>query len=230
MKVYQVPYEQLKINIEDFTDIFGGDGETLNHELQEVLSIGEEIIDAQGIIRIFDDIQIEKSHIVVSDILFECGRKIALQLKSAEKGALFVCTVGEGVSLKYKEYMQQNEYLKAYFADTLGSIAVEKAMDIIQRQLSESMESENMKITNRYSPGYCGWLVKEQSKLFSLLPKNPCGIRLSESSLMIPSKSISGIIGIGKNVRFSQYECQLCELEQCIYRKSRKSHVATVHI
>jgi len=73
------------------------------------------------------------------------------------------------------------------------------------------MAQTGLKITNRYSPGYCGWVTSEQHKLFALLPKDICSIRLTESSLMLPIKSVSGFIGIGPNVRFNPYTCQLCE-------------------
>jgi hypothetical protein len=36
---------------------------------------------------------------------------------------------------------------------------------------------------------------------------------------MTPIKSISGVIGIGKEVRPGQYACQYCELETCYKRK-----------
>jgi hypothetical protein len=39
---------------------------------------------------------------------------------------------------------------------------------------------------------------------------------------MEPVKSISGIIGIGENVRRRPYTCNLCDLKDCIYRKSRE--------
>jgi hypothetical protein len=75
-----------------------------------------------------------------------------------------------------------------------------------------------MKITNRYSPGYCGWDVSDQHKLFSLLPNNFCGIKLTENALMIPIKSVSAVIGIGKNVERKDYQCSICEIEFCYKR------------
>jgi hypothetical protein len=76
-----------------------------------------------------------------------------------------------------------------------------------------------MKITNRYSPGYCSWNVSEQKKLFSLLPEGCCGITLSASSLMSPIKSISGIIGMGRSVEFKEYVCEICSMKDCIFRQ-----------
>jgi len=83
-------------------------------------------------------------------------------------------------------------------------------------------KKKGLHITNRFSPGYCGWNVKEQHKLFQLLPPKFCGISLSDSALMIPIKSISGIIGMGDHVIVSDYPCDVCHEENCIYR-SRKA-------
>ena len=76
-------------------------------------------------------------------------------------------------------------------------------------------------MANRYSPGYCGWALSEQKRFFALFPENHCGIKLSDSCLMDPIKSVSGVIGFGRNVKKTAYECQMCELTTCIYRKIR---------
>ena len=81
------------------------------------------------------------------------------------------------------------------------------------------MAKEGLNITNRYSPGYCGWDVSEQQKLFFLLPENCCGIRLTDSSLMLPIKSVSGVIGVGKTVRKTAYKCAVCDKEDCYLRR-----------
>jgi hypothetical protein len=84
------------------------------------------------------------------------------------------------------------------------------------------MRDSGKKITNRYSPGYCGWDVTEQHKLFQLIPENYCGIKLTPSALMDPVKSISGIIGIGENVKNNPYTCRLCNQNDCVYRGIRE--------
>ena len=49
----------------------------------------------------------------------------------------------------------------------------------------------------------------------------PCDIHLTDSCLMIPIKSISGVIGIGHNVRRRDYTCNLCGLNASC-RRGRK--------
>ncbi len=48
-----------------------------------------------------------------------------------------------------------------------------------------------------YSPGYCGWDISGQRKLFEFLKPETVGISLGESCLMQPLKSVSGVFIIG---------------------------------
>ncbi|NSW95142.1 MAG: methionine synthase, partial [Bacteroidales bacterium] len=89
----------------------------------------------------------------------------------------------------------------------------------MQEDLERRLAAEGLNITNRFSPGYCGWDVAEQHKLFSLLPGNFCKIRLTESALMDPIKSVSGIIGAGLHVKRRPYTCNFCDMKDCIYRR-----------
>ena len=106
--------------------------------------------------------------------------------------------------------------------DAVASELVEAAMNHIQDRLAETVGADGRHITNRFSPGYCCWPVSEQHKLFSLLPRGFCGITLTESALMLPIKSVSGIIGIGHNVSKMDYPCKLCDMRDCIYRRKQQ--------
>jgi hypothetical protein len=117
--------------------------------------------------------------------------------------------------------------LKGYIYDVIGSEIVEATADLMQADLERNMLTKGKKITNRYSPGYCGWNVAEQHNIFKLLPENFCDIKLTPSALMDPVKSVSGIIGIGENVKSNPYSCRMCDMEDCLYRRVRekKNHV-----
>lgn len=220
-KMYAIPFDELNIHVSDFHKIAGDNfqDESLINELHDVVEQSRELINGIGMIRIIETIKLETTSVGVGNVELDVGRKIALQVKHADYIGVFVCTIGEGISRIYKDYQKKNDFLKAFFADYLGSIAVEKAMDIMQEKFKQTMADRSLNISNRYSPGYCGWKLGRQKELFSLLPDNPCGICLSASSLMHPAKSVSGIIGIGKNIKYTEYGCNLCEMDQCLYRK-----------
>ncbi len=181
------------------------------HELSEI----------QGGYAIFDDVEIlrREGWIRIKDRMIKPAAKICAYLKDARQIAVLVCTAGEGFSQQAMEYNRQGDYLKGYITDAFGSIVVEKSMEYIQSALEREMQNREMKITNRYSPGYCNWDVNDQKQLFALLPEKTCGISLTESSLMVPIKSVSGIIGIGQHVRKSDYGCDICNNATCTFRK-----------
>jgi hypothetical protein len=166
----------------------------------------------------------DKHGLMIDKHVFEVKKVVYTRLKKASEIAIFVCTAGAGLGNWSKQLMHDADLMKGYIVDTMGTVVVEAAMDRIQLALQNTMHEQNKRITNRYSPGYCGWDVNEQHKLFSLLPKEFCGITLTESALMHPIKSVSGFIGIGSEVRFNNYTCNVCDNKSCIY-KSLKMHV-----
>lgn len=165
------------------------------------------------------DIAPDGSTLRMENVTFSVGRIIGNQIKKAESIAVFACTIGSGISDLSKNYMENGDMIQGYILDTIGSVAVEKAMDVIQKKLAETKSRKGRKITNRFSPGYCDWDIGAQQQLFSLLPRNFCGIKLTESALMLPIKSVSGIIGIGKKVKLLDYSCKICESRNCFRRR-----------
>lgn len=152
---------------------------------------------------------------------FEIGQIIEKQLQGSEAYALFICTCGQ----EYEAYQQQlkagNDMVRVFIADSLGSVIAEKCADEMEKNLQKSIEKLGWYHTNRFSPGYCAWHVSQQQKLFPLFEGETCGVRLTESSLMLPIKSVSGIIGVGKDVRRLDYTCGLCQFEKCYKRKKK---------
>jgi hypothetical protein len=151
---------------------------------------------------------------------FQTGRVIEKMLKKAEYYAFFLVTVGPAVESMARSLISQGHYLEGYIVDLAASALVDQATDLLQEQVKNVAKEKGMRITNRYSPGYCSWDVEEQQKLFELFPEDCCGISLSGSSLMHPIKSISGIIGIGSEVDYQKYTCEICSMKNCQFRRS----------
>ena len=143
-------------------------------------------------------------------------------MRNATSVAFFICTAGEGIGRRPQELLMGDDPVLGYVFDLLGSMIVESAADQLQLEIKRIALSEGLQITNRYSPGYCKWNVADQHKLFSFFPPNCCGIKLTDSALMHPIKSVSGIIGIGADVSFREYTCNLCNQVDCIQRNHQR--------
>lgn len=182
---------------------------------QEVLSLMYEI---QGFLH-------AKFAFVTTDIQpflrFHPGKIITNQLKGSEALCWFVATAGQEFEAFQHRLTQEGDMVRVYLANEIGSIIAEKTADRMEDLLQEQLTPKGLYRTNRYSPGYCGWKVSEQPILFELfrpkdsaqncnVPPTPCDIHLTDSCLMIPIKSVSGVIGIGHNVHRRDYTCNLC--------------------
>lgn len=166
-----------------------------------------------------DQLQQKEGFIEILGSKLSINRQLAGYFKNASHAALFICTAGKYFTEKTCELNEQGNFLEAYILDSIGSLTVENAMNKIQYQLAGKMAEIGLNISNRYSPGYCNWALSEQKKLFSLIGENPVGITLNNSCLMFPTKSVSGIIGIGKTIKKREYGCKICNNQTCIYRK-----------
>lgn len=155
----------------------------------------------------------------IGTIDFNMGPIITAYLNNSTFAAVFVVTIGSALESIAGKLLKEDDYLKGYVLDAVASEAVEFTCDLLETKIAEIVKKQNFSITNRYSPGYCNWPVSEQKKLFSLLPQNPCGISLTESSLMTPVKSVSGIIGVGEKSKKMDYSCSFCGLENCYKKK-----------
>jgi hypothetical protein len=195
--------------------------ETISELISVVLKESETICNIKAEYAIFDNVHFNDSGktVEINNLVFTIKKIIYGQIKKSESIAVFLCTAGEEIGIRSKMAMKDGDLLRGYIYDVIGSEIAEAAADRMQDELEKTMISSATRITNRYSPGYCDWDVAEQHKLFKLMPHNFCNIRLNESALMDPVKSVSGFIGIGKNVKRNPYTCNLCNMKDCIYRR-----------
>ena len=113
---------------------------------------------------------------------------------------------------------------KTFIFDAIAShaseVTAEEANKIILH--NEKASILNKKFTQRFSPEYCQWLIDLGQKLiFDLLPTEQINVGLTSSFMMVPRKSISFAINIGKVVdqTLGLKECKTCKIEDCEYRQ-----------
>jgi hypothetical protein len=159
---------------------------------------------------------------------FDMGNIILRQLQGSEAYALFVCTAGTDYEAYQQQLNNEGDMVRVFIVDALGSVIAERCADCMEESLQESIDKLHWHHTNRFSPGYCGWHVSQQQLLFPLFGGHTCGISLTPSSLMVPIKSVSGIIGLGSCVRHLDYTCGLCDFQQC-YKRKRKEAGSTAY-
>lgn len=156
--------------------------------------------------------------VTIEGTVFHTEKIVTRLLRKSEIIMVFAVTIGESLEIRSKHEMQQGNALEGYILDILGSELAEEATEYLHQTIATQLEEQNYRLSNRYSPGYCKWPVNEQHELFSLLDAET-GIELNESSLMTPAKSVSGMMGIGREIKNVAYKCRICDDEKCILRE-----------
>ena len=106
--------------------------------------------------------------------------------------------------------------IKGIVTDCVGSAAIEAFCDKINLSLSDNPDF----LRPRFSPGYGDLCIDCQRKIVDFLCANKnIGLSLTESLMMVPKKSVTAIIGIGKEKNKCKGNgCMTCKSEKCPYR------------
>ena len=219
---------QSDLDFEDLTldreEIYRTMGYGDNRPDAEILRMLDQVLDATRSIcrprilygicpgRVIPPIRIE-----AEGVEFRTGKIIADSLAGADRFCLFVATAGREFEEFRHGLRESGDCVREFVADSVGSVLAEACVTQIERMLDRQLNEPH---TYPYSPGYCGWKVSEQQLLFGLLPERPCGIELTESSLMFPIKSVSGVIGIGRKIERKPYGCAVCRNINCYKRRT----------
>jgi len=135
---------------------------------------------------------------------------------------LGVVTIGSTLENKVSELFSQGEYPRAIALDAVGTVAVEALSKYVRNLICQEVKDRNLQITRHFSPGYNDWDISQQKDIFKIIPADKIGVSLTESCMILPRKSLSWIIGIGKDIGMLSKEkdaCKICKLKNCQYRK-----------
>ncbi|MFC2056929.1 vitamin B12 dependent-methionine synthase activation domain-containing protein [Chloroflexota bacterium] len=157
---------------------------------------------------------------VGDSIIFE-SKVIARLLERCEKVAIFALTIGNRLEEMVAYLAENGLVLQATVLDAIGSGAAEQVAVLVETKIRQLASSQGLSISRRFSPGYCDWDVSQQEMVFRIMNGDSAGVCLTEEYLMLPRKSISGIIGIGaRNSNIENYKpCKTCLMSDCPGRR-----------
>lgn len=225
---FKYTFSQLEVSETEVAEFIGFEPDSIPEPFSEIIATGlqisAEICEPVGGYIVFDNPETDSTTgiLKVAGKTFYPAKVVISQIKNASSLAFFMCTAGKEITEKSKEFSENDDPITGYILDVIGSIAADKTVELIQKELEIKCGQSGLSISDRFSPGYCEWSVSEQKLLFDLFPPKIFGIELTESFLMKPVKSVSGIIGIGKGLMQKGYQCQWCNDTDCFVGKLKR--------
>jgi hypothetical protein len=211
----------------DVTHILRGQGIDPDRARPEVVAVAQEVLpEAQTLLApaalyITLPLRDPRHHTVILEggAVFE-GPLVARALAGATEVALAVCTIGPTLEEQVTALAAAGDLLRALVLDGAGVAAVGQLSWIVGERIREQASTRGLRIGMRASPGQEGWPIEQQRVLFDWVPAQKTGVRLTESCLMLPRKSISFALGLGPELRPDATACDFCsKRKRCRWRR-----------
>ena len=142
----------------------------------------------------------------VSDgVLASGGHRLAIEGTLAAhlagcRDVYLVCgTIGPGFDA-FQRRASVSSGVDALIVQAVGAALIEKWMDETEVEIVKELAPDES-LVPRYSPGYGDFPLAAQRTLLALLDApRKTGISLTDTLLMVPSKSVSAVIGVKKGL------------------------------
>lgn len=147
------------------------------------------------------------------------SKDLATLLKHSEKCYILAATLGVEVDRQISKKQYTNMF-EAVMLDACASVLIDKVCDDIEVKIMEALP-EGKYLTMRFSPGYGDVPLEASSAILDLLlAHRRLGLMMTDSHMLVPTKSITAIIGQSNQKEDRQKNCGKCYLvKTCMYRR-----------
>ncbi|MGL4791797.1 MAG: hypothetical protein ACRCW1_10335, partial [Anaerotignaceae bacterium] len=149
------------------------------------------------------------------------GMDIYNLLKTCHKAVLVAATLGQDFETRLR-IAQVKNMSEAIILDSCGSSAIENICDNFQNDIEAHFAKENQFITSRFSIGYGDFPLENQKDFCKILNTEKfAGITVNNGGLLVPTKSVTAIIGISNQKQPKRKpSCENCNnFFNCSFRK-----------
>ena len=148
------------------------------------------------------------------------SKDLSRNLQNCSSILLFAATLGIGADYLIQKYSRL-QMSRAVVLQAAGAALIEEYCNTSCMELSKEYESRGLYLRPRFSPGYGDFSLTCQPKILNGLEAGKrIGIKLTDSFLMMPSKSVSAVIGISSIPHHCVIRgCEVCEKTDCPYRR-----------
>ncbi|MCL2674649.1 MAG: methionine synthase [Defluviitaleaceae bacterium] len=148
------------------------------------------------------------------------GRDIAKHLHECDKAVVIAATLGaeaDRLIVKWKHA----DLTRCLILDACATQLIEQYCDRIELEIREKAVASGFMATRRFSPGYGDFPLEIQPQILNLLhAETRIGLTCTDSLILLPRKSVTAIIGLGKNLSVAVGGCISCDMRAaCNYRK-----------
>jgi hypothetical protein len=127
--------------------------------------------------------------------LLSRSRTLRERLEGCTTAWLFAATIGDAVERRATTLSDEGQMTRSLLSDAYGSAAAIALGLALEEAVTRECAPLGLQATKRTAPGYGDFELEMQRPLVDLVEARGIGITLTEDFLMLPAKSISGVLG-----------------------------------
>lgn len=164
------------------------------------------------------DVQLNPPLVTIEGMTAD-SKDLAAHLKGCTQVVLMAATLGTGADELIRRYSVSNMEL-AVVAQAVCAAEIEAYCDKVQDEIVQNVSHQGLFLTTRFSPGYGDFAIEHQGDILRLLNcGRRIGLTMSDEYMLIPSKSVTAVIGLSPEKRCAEGKCNGCVNEHCEFRK-----------
>ncbi|HEV8701322.1 MAG TPA: vitamin B12 dependent-methionine synthase activation domain-containing protein [Candidatus Polarisedimenticolia bacterium] len=163
--------------------------------IDEVMEAGRALLRPRAIYGAFDAATPEAGVSLLAGAIRAESRSLHERLLGCRRAILFAATIGPEADAWIHDLMDRGEMTRGLLADAFASSAAIALGLEVEALAARVLAAEGLAPTKRHAPGYGDWSLGDQAPLHALLDASRIGITLTDDFLMVPAKSITGVIG-----------------------------------
>lgn len=151
-----------------------------------------------------------------------------LRAAGATRAMLVAVSAGRACEEHARLLWQEAKPDEYFFLEMFGSAVVEHLVASLSGRICDLAEHEGLMAIAHYSPGYTGWDVADQTRLFDLIARGltsplPEPLEVLGSGMLRPKKSLLAVVGLTARtdaVPAGLVPCTACSFNPCAYRRA----------
>jgi len=176
------------------------------------------------------DVRVESPEVSLSGLTVK-SESLSRHLAGCDKAALLAVTLGTGADTLIRRYSVR-DMEKAVVAQAICTAMIESYCDEVRGELAKRDEVVGLFQRAQFSPGYGDFAIAHQEDIIRLLNcDRRIGLTITDGYMLVPSKSITAIIGFAKqesreenrgkdrNENCAVKKCDNCDNKKCEFRR-----------
>jgi hypothetical protein len=152
----------------------------------------------------------------------------------ADSAVLVAVSAGRECEERARQLWREGKPDEYFFLEMFGSAVVEHLVTVASGRICGWADQNGMAALPHYSPGYSGWDISDQVKLWNLIRQNGAAhfggkLDVMETGMLRPKKSQLTVFGVTRNLAKARslaklIPCENCSLPNCQYRRAPYRH------